>query len=92
MTQQFQTATPREKDPAFWCAVIASAFFLLVLHRLGIPSKPMFDEVHYLPAARRLIDLTSFSEIVLGDGPADTAHPAFAKMYHQRIGSFGEIA
>lgn len=59
MTQQFQTATPREKDPAFWCAVIASAFFLLVLHRLGIPSKPMFDEVHYLPAARRLIDLTS---------------------------------
>ena len=59
MTPQFQTATPREKDPALWCAVIAAAFFFLVLHRLGIPSKPMFDEIHYLPAARRLIDLTA---------------------------------
>lgn len=59
MTSQFQTDAPREKDPALWCAVIAAAFFFLVLHRLGIPSKPMFDEIHYLPAARRLIDLTS---------------------------------
>jgi len=42
-----------------WCAIIAAAFFFVVLHRLGIPSKPMFDEVHYLPAARRLIDLTA---------------------------------
>ncbi|WP_109798402.1 MULTISPECIES: phospholipid carrier-dependent glycosyltransferase [Novosphingobium] len=51
-------ARPRDKDPALWCAAIAAAFFLLVLHRLGIPSQIMFDEVHYLPAARRLIDLT----------------------------------
>lgn len=58
MTPPFQTL-PRDRDPALWCAVIATAFFLVVLHRLGIPSKMMFDEIHYLPAARRLIDLTA---------------------------------
>lgn len=42
-----------------WCAIIAAVFFVVVLNRLGIPSKPMFDEIHYLPAARRLIDLTA---------------------------------
>ena len=47
------------RDPAIWCAAIATAFFVLVLYRLGIPSQPMFDEIHYLPAARRLIDLTA---------------------------------
>ena len=46
-------------DPLVWCAAIALAFLVLVLHRLGTPSKIMFDEVHYLPAARRLIALTS---------------------------------
>ena len=50
---------PREPDPAMWCAIIAAAFLVVLLHRLGIPSKPMFDEIHYLPAARRLIDLTA---------------------------------
>ncbi|MFY7837260.1 MAG: phospholipid carrier-dependent glycosyltransferase [Novosphingobium sp.] len=50
---------PRENDPALWCMGIAAAFFLIVLHRIGIPSKMMFDEIHYLPAARRLIDLTA---------------------------------
>ncbi|MES2302574.1 MAG: hypothetical protein V4521_10985 [Pseudomonadota bacterium] len=47
------------RDPAMWCGIIAAAFFFIVLHRLGIPSKPMFDEIHYLPAARRLIDLSA---------------------------------
>ncbi|MBA4355084.1 MAG: glycosyl transferase [Novosphingobium sp.] len=47
------------RDPAMWCGIIAALFFFVVLHRLGIPSKPMFDEIHYLPAARRLIDLTA---------------------------------
>ncbi len=46
-------------DPLVWCVAITLAFLVLVLHRLGTPSKIMFDEVHYLPAARRLIDLTS---------------------------------
>lgn len=46
-------------DPLVWCAAITLVFLILVLHRLGIPSKIMFDEVHYLPAARRLIALSS---------------------------------
>ncbi|WP_408591700.1 glycosyltransferase family 39 protein [Novosphingobium sp.] len=45
-------------DPLLAIWLIVLAFFLLGLIRLGIPSRPMFDEIHYLPAARRLIDLT----------------------------------
>ena len=44
------------RDPVRWCAVIALAFFALVLVRIGIPTKPYFDEIHYLPAARGLLD------------------------------------
>ena len=46
-------------DPLVWCAAITLAFLAVVLNRLGTPSKIVFDEVHYLPAARRLIALTS---------------------------------
>jgi len=46
-------------DPLVWCVAITLGFLVLVLHRLGTPSKIMFDEVHYLPAARRLIALSS---------------------------------
>ncbi|OYU33514.1 phospholipid carrier-dependent glycosyltransferase [Novosphingobium sp. PASSN1] len=46
-------------DPLVWCWAITLGFLVVVLHRLGTPSKIMFDEVHYLPAARRLIALTS---------------------------------
>ncbi|GEO00383.1 dolichyl-phosphate-mannose--protein mannosyltransferase [Novosphingobium sediminis] len=71
-------------DPLVWCWAITLAFMVLVLHRLGIPSRIMFDEVHYLPAARRLIALTSrlnpehpllgkefiaLGMLVAGDGP-----------------------
>lgn len=63
MTPTFQTRPihhpARDQDPAMWCAIIAAVFFVVVLNRLGIPSKPMFDEIHYLPAARRLIDLSA---------------------------------
>jgi dolichyl-phosphate-mannose--protein O-mannosyl transferase len=52
-------ATARKRDPLAMSVAIALGFFLLVLNRLAIPSKPMFDEIHYLPAARRLLDLTS---------------------------------
>ncbi|MCW1384016.1 phospholipid carrier-dependent glycosyltransferase [Novosphingobium sp. KCTC 2891] len=45
-------------DPLLWVLAITAAFLALALYRIGIPSKPMFDEIHYLPAARRLIDLT----------------------------------
>ena len=45
--------TPRRAVIAI--AVLAQALFS---YRLTIPSKPMFDEVHYLPAARALLTLT----------------------------------
>jgi dolichyl-phosphate-mannose-protein mannosyltransferase len=46
------------RDPLAGTLVIVALFFLVGLYRLGVPQKPMFDEIHYLPAARRLIDLT----------------------------------
>lgn len=52
-------AQARKADPLPLTLAIVLTFFLLVLHRLTIPSEPMFDEIHYLPAARRLIELTS---------------------------------
>ncbi len=59
----------REKDPLAWTAVIACAFLAVVLHRLSIPSKIMFDEVHYVPAARQLLHLVS----------ANPEHPMLGK-------------
>ncbi|MEI6641709.1 MAG: phospholipid carrier-dependent glycosyltransferase [Novosphingobium sp.] len=52
---------PRDRsgDPRAWVIAITLGFLVLVLHRLGTPTRTMFDEVHYLPAARRLIALTS---------------------------------
>lgn len=45
------------RDPWVWCAALALAFLALCLVRLGVPSKPYFDEIHYLPAARELAAL-----------------------------------
>ena len=59
----------RDKDPADWCAVIAVAFLALVWHRLGIPTRIYFDELHYIPAARAMLKLTS----------ANPEHPLLAK-------------
>lgn len=58
MTEAPATASP-QRDPIGWISVIVGAFFLVAFHRLGTPTTPMFDEIHYLPAARRLIDLTA---------------------------------
>ncbi len=44
------------RDPIGWCAAVALAFLCMCLIRLGIPSQPYFDELHYLPAARTLLD------------------------------------
>ncbi len=52
-----RTGFSREQDPADWCAVIAVFFLALVWHRLGIPSQIYFDEVHYVKAARALLEL-----------------------------------
>ena len=46
------------RDPLVWCWLLSAGFLALVLHRLAIPSKPYFDEIHYLPAARNLLALS----------------------------------
>jgi dolichyl-phosphate-mannose-protein mannosyltransferase len=58
-----------ETDPRGWCAALAALFLALVWWRLGIPSQVYFDETHYVPAARKVIEgLRSNPE-----------HPLFAK-------------
>ena len=51
-------ASALQRDPLGWSLVIALAFLALCWHRLGIPSKIYFDEIHYVPAARKLLELT----------------------------------
>lgn len=43
-------------DPIALTTLIALGFAALCLIRLTIPSAPYFDEVHYLPASRALLD------------------------------------
>ncbi len=45
------------RDPFALNAIIALAFAALAFVRIGIPSEPYFDELHYLPAARAVLDL-----------------------------------
>ena len=58
---------PRPYRAAAILAVLAQFLFC---YRLTIPSKPMFDETHYVPAARQLIALA---------GPSNIEHPLLAK-------------
>lgn len=51
-------APAQQRDPLGWTLLIAIVFLALCLHRLGIPSRIYFDEVHYVPAARKLLALT----------------------------------
>ena len=57
-------------DPVGWTAAFALAFLGLSLVRLTTPSTPYFDEVHYLPAARALLDLSHL---------ANPEHPPLGK-------------
>ncbi len=58
-----------ERDPADWCAVLAVLFLTLCWWRLGIPHEIYFDEVHYVNAARKLIEGLR----------ANAEHPMFGK-------------
>ena len=49
----------QDRDPIVWCAGIALLFLALVWHRLAIPSKIYFDEIHYVVAARKMLLWTS---------------------------------
>ncbi len=57
-------------DPLKLNLAIALGFVLLALVRLGIPTTPYFDEVHYLPAARAVLEL---------DLATNVEHPPLAK-------------
>lgn len=50
-----------QRDPLGWTLAIAIAFLALIWHRIGIPSKIYFDEIHYVTAARHLLTLTRFN-------------------------------
>jgi dolichyl-phosphate-mannose--protein O-mannosyl transferase len=70
------------RDPVGWCAALALAFLGLACVRLGIPSKPYFDEIHYLPAARALL---------AGSDWLNREHPMFGKeVLAAGIGLFGD--
>ena len=53
-------APAHSRDPIGWCWSLAIAFLILCAIRLTIPASPYFDEVHYLPAARALLDGASY--------------------------------
>ena len=62
-------AQPEERDPLALSLMITAAFALLAGWHLDIPGKPYFDEIHYVPAARKLLQLVR----------ANVEHPLVAK-------------
>jgi dolichyl-phosphate-mannose--protein O-mannosyl transferase len=60
----------RSIPPAIVTVLVAFAAELVFLFRLAVPAKPVFDEVHYLPAARALLALS---------GPTNIEHPLLGK-------------
>lgn len=68
-------SAPRPRDPLGWCLLLTGLFALLTGWRLAIPSQPYFDEIHYLPAARELLEL-----LRTGQGTyLNREHPLLAK-------------
>jgi dolichyl-phosphate-mannose--protein O-mannosyl transferase len=62
-------ASRNDRDPIGWSLIVAGLFLALALFRLAEPGRYYFDEVHYVPAALKLLDLI----------PANREHPMFAK-------------
>ncbi len=58
------------RRPIFVATLIGLATEFLFLVRLAVPHKPVFDETHYLPAARKLLELS---------GPTNIEHPLLGK-------------
>ena len=62
---------PKPADPVGLTLAITAAFFGLTLWRLTVPPGLYFDEVHYVPAARILLDL---------EGWPNAEHPPLGKL------------
>ncbi|MBO9516645.1 MAG: glycosyltransferase family 39 protein [Porphyrobacter sp.] len=70
------------RDPLGWTVAITLGFFALVMVRLTIPSKPFFDEIHYLPAARTILELSHL---------VNSEHPPMGKvLIALGMGTFGD--
>ncbi|WP_294265307.1 phospholipid carrier-dependent glycosyltransferase [uncultured Sphingomonas sp.] len=68
--------------PKLLCLIVAAAAALLFALHLDRPGKLVFDEVHYVPAARAMLAL---------DHPANTEHPPLAKeLIAVGMGMFGD--
>lgn len=73
MAEPERTAVPNRLFPTrsvVFGALVALLSELIFLVRLDVPNKLVFDEVHYVPAARALRDLS---------GPTNIEHPLLAK-------------
>jgi len=62
-------ASRNDRDPIGWSLILAGLFLALALFRIAEPGRYYFDEVHYVPAALKLLDLI----------PANREHPMFGK-------------
>jgi dolichyl-phosphate-mannose--protein O-mannosyl transferase len=70
-------------SPRLLALGIALVSWLVFVFRLSVPAKPVFDEVHYLPAARALLALS---------GPTNIEHPLLAKeLIAAGIHLFGDV-
>lgn len=60
----------KQRDPIGWTTAITALFFALCLVRLTYPHQLFFDEVHYVPAADQLRELST---------PMNREHPLIGK-------------
>lgn len=89
-----------DRDPTGWCALIALGFLALAAIRLGIPTRLYFDEVHYVPAARKLLELVRANpehpmlgkEIIAASLAALGDEPLFWRIPSLLFGTFGLFA
>ncbi|WP_238303198.1 glycosyltransferase family 39 protein [Sphingomonas phyllosphaerae] len=73
----------QQGTPRLLALGIAVFSWLIFVFRLSVPAKPVFDEVHYLPAARALLTLSE---------PTNIEHPLLAKeLIAAGIHLFGDV-